>query len=84
MEPEGPLQRDISDTKAGSVVTNIQRILVPVALPEAFTDSSRNALYQAAWLARHLHADITLLHVVPRPDYPYGALEAGHEITAED
>jgi len=65
-------------------VTNIQRILVPVALPEAFTDSSRNALYQAAWLARHLHAEITLLHVVPRPDYPYGALEAGHEITAED
>lgn len=65
-------------------MTNIERILVPVALPEAFTDSSRHALYQAAWLARRFHAEIILLHVVPRLDYPYGALETGHEITVED
>jgi nucleotide-binding universal stress UspA family protein len=63
---------------------NIRRILVPVALPEASTDSSRHALHEAAWLARRFHAEIILLHVVPRPDYPYGALENGHEITAHD
>jgi len=67
-----------------NIVTNIQRILVPVALPEAFTDSSRHALYQAAWLARRFDAEIVLLHVVPRPDYPYGALEPGHEMTSDD
>jgi len=65
-------------------VTTIHRILVPVALPEAFTDSSRHALFQAAWLARRFHAEIILLHVVPRLDYPYGALEAGHEMTVQD
>ena len=65
-------------------MTKIQRILLPVALPEAFTDSSRHALHQAAWLARRFHAEIILLHVVPRLDYPYGALEAGHEITVDD
>jgi nucleotide-binding universal stress UspA family protein len=41
-------------------------------------------LYQAAWLARRFHAEIILLHVVPRLDYPYGALENGHEMTADD
>jgi nucleotide-binding universal stress UspA family protein len=67
-----------------NAATNIQRILVPVALPDAFTDSSRNALVQAVWLARRFHAEIILLHVVPRPDYPYGTLETGHEITVDD
>ena len=70
--------------RAGGVVTNIQRILLPVALPEAFTDSSRHALHQAAWLARRFHAEIILLHVVTPLSYPYGALESGHEITVDD
>jgi nucleotide-binding universal stress UspA family protein len=65
-------------------VWNVHKILAPVALPEAFTDSSRHSLHEAAWLARRFHAEIILLHVVPRLDYPYGALESGHEMTADD
>jgi nucleotide-binding universal stress UspA family protein len=59
---------------------NIQKILVPVI----FTDASRRAVHQAAWLARRFHAEIILLHVVTPLSYPAGALERGHEITAQD
>jgi nucleotide-binding universal stress UspA family protein len=65
-------------------MTNIKRILVPVALPQEFVDTSRFLLRQVAWLAHRFHAETILLHVVPRLDYPYGALEAGHEITVQD
>ena len=59
---------------------NIQKILVPVI----FTDASRRAVHQAAWLARRFHAEIILLHVVTPLSYPAGSLERGHEITAQD
>jgi len=39
---------------------------------------------QAAWLARRLHAEVILLHVVTPLSYPAGLLESGHEITARD
>lgn len=39
---------------------------------------------EAAALARWLHADIILLHVVTAFDYPAGLLERGDEITARD
>jgi nucleotide-binding universal stress UspA family protein len=59
---------------------SIQRILVPVV----FADTSRRVVQQAAWLARRLRAEITLLHVVTPVSYPAGLLESGHEITARD
>ncbi len=59
---------------------NIQRILVPVVL----ADTSRHVVHQAAWLARRLHAEIILLHVVTPLSYPAGLMESGHEITARD
>lgn len=59
---------------------SIQKILVPVV----FTDTSMHAVHQAAWLARRFHAEMILLHVVTPLNYPAGALESGHEITARD
>jgi nucleotide-binding universal stress UspA family protein len=41
-------------------------------------------IHQAAFLARHFHAEILLLHVVPPLNYPAGILESGVEITARD
>ena len=62
------------------MMLNIQKILIPVVL----ADTSRHVVHQAAWLARHFHAEIILLHVVPPLSYPAGALESGDEITARD
>ncbi len=59
---------------------SIQKILVPIV----FTDTSRQVVHQAAWLARRFHAEMILLHVVPPLSYPAGALESGDEITARD
>ena len=47
-------------------------------------DTSRHVGYQAAWLARRVHAEMILLHVVTPLGYPAGILESGHEITARD
>jgi nucleotide-binding universal stress UspA family protein len=58
----------------------IHRILVPVVL----ADTSRHLIQQAAWLARRLHAEIILLHVVTPFNYPAGIFEPGDEITARD
>jgi nucleotide-binding universal stress UspA family protein len=58
----------------------IQKILVPIV----FTDTSRQVVHQAAWLARRFHAEMILLHVVPPLSYLAGALESGDEITARD
>ena len=41
-------------------------------------------VHQAAFLARHFHAEIILLHVVTSVSYPAGLLESGHELTARD
>ena len=59
---------------------NIHKILVPIV----FVDISRRAVKQAAYLSRHFHAEIILLHVVTPEDYPAGMFERGHEITARD
>jgi nucleotide-binding universal stress UspA family protein len=59
---------------------NIHKILVPVV----FTNTSRQVVHQAAWLARRFQAEIILLHVVTPFGYPAGVLEGGHEITARD
>jgi nucleotide-binding universal stress UspA family protein len=44
----------------------------------------RGLIHQAAFLARHFHSEIILLHVVPPLSYPAGMLESGHELTARD
>ena len=59
---------------------SIQKILVPLV----FTGNSRHVVQQAAWLARHFHAEVILLHVVTPFSYPAGVFESGHEITARD
>lgn len=59
---------------------SVHKILVPIV----FADTSRHILQQAAWLARRLHAEIVLLHVVTPFQYPAGLLESGHEVTARD
>jgi nucleotide-binding universal stress UspA family protein len=41
-------------------------------------------VYQAAYLARHFHSEIILLHVVPPLSYPTGVLESGDELTGRD
>ena len=41
-------------------------------------------IHQAAFLARHFHSEIILLHVVAPLSYPAGVLESGDEITGRD
>jgi nucleotide-binding universal stress UspA family protein len=41
-------------------------------------------VHQAAFLARHFHSEIILLHVVTPLSYPAGVLESGHELMARD
>ncbi len=59
---------------------SVHKILVPIV----FADRSRHIIQQAAWLARRVHAEIILVHVVTLFDYPAGFLESGHEVTARD
>jgi nucleotide-binding universal stress UspA family protein len=58
----------------------MNKILIPVV----FHDTSLRMIYQAAYLARHFHSEIILLHVVTPLDYPAGMLESGDEIKARD
>jgi nucleotide-binding universal stress UspA family protein len=62
------------------LMLSLHKILVPIVL----ADTSRHVVHQAAWLARRLHAEVILLHVVTPFSYPAGMLEGGHEITARD
>src|ERR1700735_634304 len=58
----------------------MDRILLPVDFPNV----SLGVVHQAAFLARHFHSEIILLHVVKPMSYPPGMLESGHEISARD
>jgi nucleotide-binding universal stress UspA family protein len=62
----------------------VRKILVPVAFFDASLDVTRRAVHQAAYLARRLHAEIILLHVMTPLGYPAGMFEGGHELTARD
>lgn len=55
-----------------------------ILLPVDFSSGSLRVVHQAAFLARHFHSEIILLHVVTPLSYPVGVLETGHEITARD
>lgn len=58
----------------------MNKILFPVDFPNI----SVGVVHQAAFLARHFHSEIILLHVVTPVSYPAGILEGGHEVTARD
>lgn len=58
----------------------MKKILLPVDFPNL----SLGVIHQAAYLARHFHSEIILLHVVTPLSYPAGILEGGHELTARD
>ena len=55
-----------------------------ILLPVDFPNISVGVVHQAAFLARHFHSEIILLHVVTPMSYPAGILESGHELTARD
>ena len=55
-----------------------------ILLPVDFPNTEPRVVHQAAFLARHFHSEIMLLHVVTPLSYPAGVLESGHEITARD
>ena len=59
---------------------DMSKILLPVDFP----NPSPGMIHQAAFLARHFHSEIILLHVVPPLNYPAGMLESGVELTARD
>jgi len=55
-----------------------------ILLPVDFPNTSLGVIHQAAFLARHFHSEIILLHVVTPMSYPAGILEGGHEVSARD
>ena len=52
-----------------------------ILLPVDFPNSELRVVRQAAFLARHFHSQIILLHVVTPQSYPVGILELGYELT---
>lgn len=58
----------------------MNKILVPVV----FRETSLRMVHQAAYLARHFHSEIMLLHVVTPSEYPAGFFERGDDIKARD
>jgi nucleotide-binding universal stress UspA family protein len=64
----------------GETSMKVNKILLPIDFP----NPSPGMIRQAAFLARHFHSEIILLHVVPPLNYPAGILENGVEITARD
>ena len=58
----------------------MNKLLLPVDLPNI----QLRVVHQAAFLARHFHSEIILLHVVTPLSYPAGVLESGHELMARD
>jgi nucleotide-binding universal stress UspA family protein len=62
----------------------MEMLMKKILLPIDFPNISMGVVHQAAFLARHFHAEIILLHVVTSVSYPAGLLESGHELTARD
>ena len=52
-----------------------------ILLPVEFPITSLSVVRQAAFLARHFHSEIILLHVVAPMSYPVGMIELGYELT---
>jgi nucleotide-binding universal stress UspA family protein len=62
----------------------MEMLMNKILLPVDFPNSELRVVHQAAFLARHFHSEIMLVHVVTPLSYPAGVLESGHEITARD
>jgi nucleotide-binding universal stress UspA family protein len=62
----------------------MEMLMNKILLPVDFPNTELRVVHQAAFLARHFHSEIMLLHVVTPLSYPAGVLESGHEITARD
>ena len=55
-----------------------------ILLPVEFPNPQPRLVQEAAFLARHFHSEMLLLHVVTPLTYPGGVPESGQEITARD
>ncbi len=62
----------------------MEMLMNKILLPIDFSNNSLKVAHQAAFLARHFHSEIILLHVVTPLSYPAGVLESGHELTGRD
>jgi nucleotide-binding universal stress UspA family protein len=62
----------------------MEMLMNKILLPVDFPNTALRVVHQAAFLARHFHSEIMLLHVVTPLSYPAGVLESGHEVTARD
>ena len=58
----------------------MDKILLPVDFPNA----PLGVVHQAAFLARHFHSEIILVHVVTPVSFPARLLESGDELTVRD
>ena len=58
----------------------MKKILLPVDFP----NPPLGVVHEAAFLARHFHSEIVLLHVVTPLSFPSGVLESGDELTFRD
>lgn len=59
------------------------RLLSRILLPIDFSERSLAAARCSRRLAEHFGAEVTLLHVLPPPQYEFGALEVGGVMIAE-
>ncbi len=62
----------------------MEMLMNKILLPIDFSNNSLKVAHQAAFLARHFHSEIILLHVVMPLSYPAGVLDSGHELTGRD
>jgi nucleotide-binding universal stress UspA family protein len=62
----------------------MEMLMNKILLPVDFSNASLTVVHQAAFLARHFHSEIILLHVVTPLSYPSGLLESGDALTARD
>jgi nucleotide-binding universal stress UspA family protein len=61
----------------------MEMLMNKILLPVDFSSTSLRVVHQAAFLARHFHSEIILLHVVAPMSYPVGILEIGYELTGD-
>jgi nucleotide-binding universal stress UspA family protein len=59
----------------------MEMLMDKILLPAEFPTTSLTVVRQAAFLARHFHSEIVLLHVVASMSYPVGMIELGYELT---
>ena len=88
---EQPVPGELLRGEAGSIVgaaisvgSNMEMLMDKILLPVDFPNVPLGVVHQAAFLARHFHSEIILLHVVAPLSFPVVVLESGDELTARD